>query len=126
MAIKNDEVVNSTSKYIVKSTGKASETNGILVDANKLTGADNESLVSLIECYYLIEGTGTLTISAAAAYDPQADAAGTAVKKELTLTGKGKYGLRPEQLKFGEDRQFKLTTDANVKSFLLVTEFRRN
>ena len=122
----NTEVVNSTSKYIVKSTGKESESNQILVDVSKLTGANNESLVSLIECYYLIEGTGTLTISAAAAYDPQADAAGTAVKKELTLTGKGKYGLRPEQLKFGEDRQFKLTTDANVKSFLLVTEFRRN
>ena len=122
----NTEVVNSTSKYIVKSTGKESESNQILVDVSKLTGANNESLVSLIECYYLIEGTGTLTISAAAAYDPQADAAGTAVKKELTLTGKGKYGLRPEQLKFGEDRQFKLTTDANVKSYLLVTEFRRN
>ena len=126
MAIKNVEVVNTASKYIVKSTGIKSESNQILVDVSKLVGADNESLVSLIECYYLIEGTGKLTISAAAAYDPQADAAGTAVKKELTLTGKGKYGLRPEQLKFGEDRQFKLTTDANVKSFLLVTEFRRN
>ena len=126
MAISNAIVVNSTSKYIVKSTGIKNESNQILVDVSKLTGADNESLVSLIECYYLIEGTGTLTISAAAAYDPQADAAGTAVKKELTLTGKGKYGLRPEQLKFGEDRQFKLTTDANVKSYLLVTEFRRN
>jgi len=126
MAISNAIVVNSTSKYIVKSTGIKNESNQILVDVSKLTGANNESLVSLIECYYLIEGTGTLTISAAAAYDPQADAAGTAVKKELTLTGKGKYGLRPEQLKFGEDRQFKLTTDANVKSYLLVTEFRRN
>ena len=126
MAIKNVEVVNTASKYIVKSTGIKSESNQILVDVSKLVGADNESLVSLIECYYLIEGTGKLTISAAAAYDPQADAAGTAVKKELTLTGKGKYGLRPEQLKFGEDRQFKLTTDANVKSYLLVTEFRRN
>ena len=126
MAISNEVIVDSTSKYIVKSTGIKDEKDQELVDANKLTGADNESLVSLIECYYLIEGTGTLTISAAAAYDPQADAAGTAVKKELTLTGKGKYGLRPEQLKFGEDRQFKLTTDANVKSYLLVTEFRRN
>ena len=122
----NTGVVTSTSKYIVKSTGRGSETNQELVNANKLSGGTNQSLVSLIECYYLIEGTGTLTISAAAAYDPQADAAGTAVKKELTLTGKGKYGLRPEQLKFGEDRQFKLTTDANVKSYLLVTEFRRN
>ena len=115
MAIKNDEVVNSTFKYIVKSTGKASETNGILVDANKLTGADNESLVSLIECYYLIEGTGTLTISADAEHP-----------NTLSFTGKGKYGLRPSQLKYGNDKLFKLTTDANVKSYLLVTEFRRN
>jgi len=112
MAIKNVEVVNVASKYIVKSTGIKSESNQELVDANKLTGADNESLVSLIECYHLIEGTGTMTISAG--------------DKTLTLTGKGKYGLRPEQLKFGNDKIFKLTTDANVKSYLLVTEFRRN
>ena len=107
-------VVDTTSKYIVKSTGVGSETNlgRWLVEANKLTGGDNESLVSLIECYYLIEGTGTLTISAGS--------------EDLTLTGKGKYGLRPEQLKFGNDKIFKLTTDANVKSYLLVTEFRRN
>ena len=114
MAIKNEIVVDTTSKYIVKSTGIGSETNlgRWLVEANKLTGGDNESLVSLIECYYLIEGTGTLTISTGS--------------EDLTLTGKGKYGLRPEQLKFGNDKQFKLTTDESVKSYLLVTEFRRN
>ena len=112
MAIDNEIVVNTTSKYIVKSTGIKDEKDQELVDANKLTGADNESLVSLIECYYLIEGTGTLTISAGS--------------EDLTLTGKGKYGLRPEQLKFGNDKIFTLTTDANVKSYLLVTEFRRN
>jgi len=112
MAIDNDIIVNSTSKYIVKSTGIKDEKDQELVDANKLTGADNESLVSLIECYHLIEGTGTMTISAG--------------DETLTLTGKGKYGLRPEQLKFGNDKIFKLTTDANVKSYLLVTEFRRN
>jgi len=112
MAIKNVEVVNIASKYIVKSTGIKDEKDQELVDANKLTGADNESLVSLIECYHLIEGTGTMTISAG--------------DETLTLTGKGKYGLRPEQLKFGNDKIFKLTTDANVKSYLLVTEFRRN
>ena len=114
MAIKNVEVVNIASKYIVKSTGIKDEKDQELVDANKLTGADNESLVSLIECYYLIEGTGTLTIST------------TSESADLTLTGNGKYGLRPEQLKFGEDKQFKITTDKNVKSYLLVTEFRRN
>ena len=108
----NTEVVNSTSKYIVKTTGIGSETNEIFVDANDLTDGTNQSLVSLIECYYLIEGTGTLTISAG--------------DETLPLTGKGKYGLRPNQLKFGNDKIFNLTTDANVKSYLLVTEFRRN
>ena len=83
----------------------------------------NGSTASLIECYYLIEGTGTLTISASDnVYDEQA---GTTVEN-LPLTGKGKYGLRPNQLKYGNDKQFKITTDANVKSYLLVTEFRRN
>ena len=120
----NTEVVNNTSKYIVKTTGIGSETNQELVDAEKLTEGTDGSKVSLIECYYLIEGTGTLTISAAS--ETESQGAGKTVAKPLKLTGKGKYGLRPEQLKFGNDKQFTLTTDANVKSYLLVTEFRRN
>ena len=113
MAIDNDEVVNTSSKYIVKSIGIGSETDQVLVNANDLTGGTNQSLVCLIECYHLIEGTGTLTISA------------DSEKNDLELTGKGKYGLRPDQLQFGNDKIFKITTDENVKSYLLVTEFRR-
>jgi hypothetical protein len=120
----NTEVVNTTSKYIVKTTGIGNETNEILVDAEELTEGTDGSKVSLIECYYLIEGTGTLTIDAASETETQA--AGKTVAKPLSLTGKGKYGLRPNQLKYGNDKQFKLTTDSNVKSYLLVTEFRRN
>jgi hypothetical protein len=106
--------VNTTSKYIVKSTGTKSETNQELVDAENLTEGTDGSKVSLIECYYLIEGTGTLTIST------------DSESADLPLTGKGKYGLRPNQLKYGNDKIFKLTTDSNVNSYLLVTEFRRN
>ena len=114
MAISNEKVVDTTSKYIVKSTGNGSETTDqVLVDANDLTGGTNESLVCLIECFYLIEGTGKLTISA------------NSESTDLVLTGKGKYGLRPNQLKFGNDKKMTLTTDSNVKSYLLVTEFRR-
>ena len=114
MAIKNVEVVNTASKYIVKSTGIKSESNQEMIKGGVegLTEGNTDSTASLIECYHLIEGTGTLTISAG--------------DETLPLTGKGKYGLRPGQLKFGEDKQFTLTTDANVKSYLLVTEFRRN
>ena len=114
MTIANTKVVDTTSKYIVQSKGIRSEIDQIVVDAEKLTGGNNESLVSLIECYYLIEGTGTLKISA------------DSETSDLSLTGKGKYGLRPDQLKFGNDKQILLTTDSNVKSYLLVTEFRRN
>ena len=114
MAISNVKVVNTTSKYIVKSTGTKSETNQELVDAENLTEGTDGSKVSLIECYYLIEGTGTLTIST------------DSESADLPLTGKGKYGLIPNQLKYGNDKIFNLTTDSNIKSYLLVTEFRRN
>ena len=123
MAISNEVIVDSTSKYIVKSTGIGSETNQELVDANKLTGADNESLVSLIECYFIVESVGSTTGKLTIDVSTPATEGGF---KKMTLTNSGKYGLRPEQLKFGNDKIFKLTTDANVKSYLLVTEFRRN
>ena len=115
MSITNVAVVDTTSKYIVKSKGIGSETNQVMVDAETLTDGTDGSKVSLIECYYLIEGTGTLKISADAEHP-----------NTLSLTGKGKYGLRPDQLKFGDDKQIKLTTDSNITSYLLVTEFRRN
>ena len=114
MTISNTAVVDTTLKYIVKSTGIKNETNQIIVNAEELTGGTNESKVSLIECFYLIEGTGTITISTSSEDD------------DLKLTGKGKYGLRPDQLKFGNDKIIKLSTDGNVDSYLMVTEFRRN
>jgi len=114
MAITNTNVVDTTEKYIVRSQGVGGETDQVMVDAENLIEGNNKSLVSLIECYYQIEGTGTLTISAASETN------------NLSLTDKGKYGLRPNQLKFGNDKQILLTTDSNVESYLLVTEFRRN
>ena len=114
MTIANTKVVDNTSKYIVQSKGVGSETDQVMVNTENLISGNNKSLVSLIECYYSIEGTGTLTLSA------------SSETNNLTLTGKGKYGLRPEQLKFGNDKQILLTTDSNVTSYLLVSEFRRN
>ena len=113
MAITNTAVVNTTSKYIVQSKGIKNETDQIVVDAEKLNSGTNQSKVSLIECHFQIKGTGTLKLSAESETD------------DLSFTGNGKYGLRPDELKFGNDKQFKLTTDSNVESYLLVSEFRR-
>tara|TARA_B100001094_G_scaffold217994_1_gene212056 strand:+ start:413 stop:691 length:279 start_codon:yes stop_codon:yes gene_type:complete len=89
MAITNKVFVDTTLKYIVQSKGILDETDQIIVDAEKLTGGTNESKVSLIECHYQIKGTGTLKMSA------------ESEKDDLSFTGNGKYGLRPDQLKFG-------------------------
>ena len=114
MAITNTKVVDTTSKYIVQSKGIGNEEDQIVVDAEKLTEGTNESKVGLIECFYQIEGTGTLKFHA------------SSEDSDLSITQKGKYGLRPDQLKFGDDKQILLTTDSNVDSYLLITEFRRN
>ena len=114
MAITNTAVVDTTSKYIVQSKGIGDEIDQILADGEKLKDGTNQSKLCLIECHYQIKGTGTLKVSA------------ESETNDLSLTGNGKYGLRPDQLKFGNDRQIKLTTDSNVESYLLITEFRRN
>jgi|TARA_A100001388_G_C28615946_1_gene425177 hypothetical protein len=113
MAITNTAVVDTTSKYIVQSKGIGDETDQILADGEKLKDGTNQSKLCLIECHYQIKGTGTLKLSA------------ESEDSDLSFTGNGKYGLRPDELKFGNDKQFKLTTDSNVKSYLLITEFRR-
>jgi len=115
MTIKRTEVVDTTEKAIYKASGVGNETDQIIVNAESdLTEATNETKVSLIECFYIIEGTGTLKISA------------SSEDSDLSLTGKGKYGLKPGELKFGNDKQITLSTDSNVESYLLVAEFRRN
>ena len=113
MAITNTAVVDTTSKYIVQSKGIGDETDQILADGEKLKDGTNQSKLCLIECHFQIKGTGTLKLSAESEDD------------DMSFTGNGKYGLRPDELKFGNDKQFKLTTDSNVKSYLLITEFRR-
>ena len=112
----NTLVVDTADKTIIKSKGISNEDGETIIDPMgapaKLTNATNKSLVSLIEWFYLIEGTGEVTFKAGS--------------ETLTLTGKGKYGLRPDQLKFGNDGIITLSTDSSVDSYLMVTEFRRN
>ena len=122
MTIKNTTIVNTTSKYIVKSEGVGGEIDQVIVDVEKLEGGTNESKVSMIECHYQIinkfPGKNGKLLFSADSEETDGPLGG------LLLTGK--YGLRPGQLKFGNDNKFTITTDALVKSYLLVTEFRRN
>ena len=122
MAIKNTTIVDTTSKYIVKSEGVRGETDQVVVDAEKLKGGNSGSKVSMIECHYQVinkfPGKNGKILFSADSEESDGPLGG------LLLTGK--YGLRPGQLKFGNDKKITLTTDALVKSYLLVTEFRRN
>ena len=122
MAIKNTTIVDTTSKYIVKSEGVGGETDQVVVDAEKLNGGNSGSKVSMIECHYQVinkfPGKNGKILFSADSEESDGPLGG------LLLTGK--YGLRPGQLKFGNDKKMTITTDALVKSYLLVTEFRRN
>ena len=122
MTIKNTTIVDTTSKYIVKSEGVGGETDQVVVDAEKLKGGNSGSKVSMIECHYQVinkfPGKNGKILFSAESEESDGPLGG------LLLTGK--YGLRPGQLKFGNDKKITLTTDALVKSYLLVTEFRRN
>ena len=122
MAIKNTTIVDTTSKYIVKSEGVGGETDQVVVDAEKLKGGNSGSKVSMIECHYQVinkfPGKNGKILFGADSEESDGPLGG------LLLTGK--YGLRPGQLKFGNDKKITLTTVALVKSYLLVTEFRRN
>ena len=122
MAIKNTTIVDTTSKYIVKSEGVGGETDQVVVDAEKLKGGNSGSKVSMIECHYQVinkfPGKNGKILFSADSEESDGPLGG------LLLTGK--YGLRPGQLKFGNDKKMTITTDALVKSYLLVTEFRRN
>ena len=122
MTIKNTTIVDTTSKYIVKSEGVGGETDQVIVDAEKLNGGNSGSKVSMIECHYQIinkfPGKNGKLLFSADSEESDGPLGG------LLLTGK--YGLRPGQLKFGNDKKMTITTDTLVKSYLLVTEFRRN
>ena len=122
MTIQNTTIVDTTSKYIVKSEGVGGETDQVVVDAEKLNGGNSGSKVSMIECHYQVinkfPGKNGKILFSADSEESDGPLGG------LLLTGK--YGLRPGQLKFGNDKKITLTTDALVKSYLLVTEFRRN
>ena len=122
MTIKNTTIVDTTSKYIVKSEGVGGETDQVIVDAEKLNGGNSGSKVSMIECHYQIinkfPGKNGKLLFSADSEETDGPSGG------LLLTGK--YGLRPGQPKFGNDTKMTITTDALVKSYLLVTEFRRN
>ena len=122
MTIKNTTIVDTTSKYIVKSEGVGGEIDQVIVDAEKLNGGNSGSKVSMIEYHYQIinkfPGKNGKLLFSADSEESDGPLGG------LLLTGK--YGLRPGQLKFGNDKKMTITTDALVKSYLLVTEFRRN
>ena len=97
-------------------------TDNLAVDGSALSGFANGAKIHLNRAWWaLLQGTAASNTG-----DVELEFKGASSESsDLSITEKGKYGLRPNQLMFGKDKQIKLTTDSNVKSYLLVTEFRR-
>src|SRR6056300_408096 len=76
---------------------------------NKITGARNESEVSIANVYYEVKGTGTVKLQ----FENE---------EELNMTGIDNYGLKPNENKIRGTGDIKIITDANVDNFSLMLE----
>ena len=115
MTISTTTLVDDSFKTIIKASGVGNETEQLLLDASELLNATSEPKVSIANVYYEVEGDGNVTFK----FNDEEENA-------LTLTGRGNYGLKPNEPKkraisTTADILY-LTSDANVTSYNLVIE----
>ena len=115
MTISTTTLVDDSFKTIIKASGVGNETEQLLLDASELLNATSEPKVSVANVYYEVEGDGNVTFK----FNDEEENA-------LTLTGRGNYGLKPNEPKkraisTTADILY-LTSDTNVIIYNIVIE----
>ena len=111
MTISNTNLVDDNFKVINKITGARNE-NETLINLDSLSGATNESEISIANVYYEVEGTGKVQLLFE----------NTQEDEEFTMTGIDNYGLKPTEQKIKGTGDITIKTDANVDKFSLMLE----
>ena len=115
MTISTTILVDDSFKVIIKANGVGGETEQLIIDALELNNATSEPKISIANVYYEIEGDGNVTFK----FNDEEENA-------LTLTGRGNYGLKPNEPKkraisTTADILY-LTSDTNVIIYNIVIE----
>ena len=116
MAITSTKLVDDNFKLVVSANGVGNEEDQKIVDVEASNNASSEPKISIANLQYEILGTGEVTL-----FFEKRESVDTT--KQLIISGRGNYGLKPDEGKI-TDRigNLLLTSDSNVTKYNIVLE----
>ena len=116
MAITSTKLVDDNFKLMVNANGVGSEEDQKIVDVEASNNASSEPKVSIANLVYEVIGTGNVTLF----FEKRASIDTT---KQLIISGRGNYGLKPDEIKITDTiGNVSLTSDSNVTKYNIVLE----
>jgi len=116
MTITSTKLVDDNFKIIVNANGVGNEEDQKIVDVEASNNASSEPKVSIANLVYEVIGTGNVTLF----FEKRASIDTT---KQLIISGRGNYGLKPEEVKITDTiGNVSLTSDSNVTKYNIVLE----
>ena len=116
MTITSTKLVDDSFKIMVNANGVGSEEDHKIVDVEASNNASSEPKVSIANLQYEILGTGNVTLF----FEKRSSIDTT---KQLIISGRGNYGLKPDEGKITDTiGNILLTSDSNVTKYNIVLE----
>ena len=116
MTITSTKLVDDNFKIMVNANGVGSEEDQKIVDVEASNNASSEPKVSIANLQYEIIGTGEVTLFFE-------NRSGVDTTKQLIISGRGNYGLKPDEGKIKDTiGNLLLTSDSNVTKYNIVLE----
>ena len=116
MTITSTKLVDDNFKIMVNANGVGNEEDQKIVDVEASNNASSEPKVSIANLQYEILGTGNITLF----FEKRASIDTT---KQLIISGRGNYGLKPNENKIIDTiGNIFLTSDTNVTKYNIVLE----
>ena len=116
MTITSTKLVDDNFKIIVTANGVGNEEDQKIVDVEASDNASSEPKISIANLQYEILGTGEVTLF----FEKRASVDTT---KQLIISGRGNYGLKPDEGKITDTiGNLFLTSDSNVTKYNIVLE----
>ena len=116
MAITSTKLVDDNFKIMVNANGVGSEEDQKIVDVEASNNASSEPKVSIANLQYELLGSGEVTLFFE-------NRSGVDTTKQLIISGRGNYGLKPDEGKITDTiGNILLTSDSNVTKYNIVLE----
>ena len=116
MTITSTKLVDDNFKIMVNANGVGSEEDQKIVDVEASNNASSEPKVSIANLQYEILGSGEVTLFFE-------NRSGVDTTKQLIISGRGNYGLKPDEGKITDTiGNILLTSDSNVTKYNIVLE----